>query len=64
MVLQIEILNDNALSFLKNLEQLKWISMKNNAVSATPKPRFSGRLSKKTAKNLHLQLKQMRDENT
>lgn len=62
MVLKIEILNNNALSFLKNLEQLQWISVKDDAAPKTPKPRFAGRLSKKTAENLHLQTQQMRDE--
>ena len=62
MVLKIEILNNNALSFLKNLEQLQWISVNTDAAPKTPKPRFAGRLSKKTAENLHLQAQQVRNE--
>jgi hypothetical protein len=39
MVLQIEILNDNALGFLKNLEELKWIILKeNDSETVNPKP--------------------------
>lgn len=61
----IEILNEKALKLLISLEEMHLIRLIKNPSSEIKTPQkksFGGRISKKTANDLHNQLKEMRNE--
>ncbi len=61
----IEILNENALKLLISLEEMhliRLIKTPSSDIKTPQKKSFGGRISKKTANDLHSQLKEMRNE--
>ncbi|TAK49529.1 MAG: hypothetical protein EPO28_00675 [Saprospiraceae bacterium] len=66
MTITVELLQEEALALLRNLERLKILKLllpeKQPAGKTTRKSRFAGRISPATAKQLHQQLAQMREE--
>jgi hypothetical protein len=61
----IEIINDIAIQFLQNLENLKVIKMVNDKTDTSkqkPSKRFSGCISKEKADELQLELNKMKNE--
>ena len=64
MEIIIEIQNNNVLPLLKELEKLQWIKLKQPSVRRTESlaQKFAGKLSDKTAEELHEHIAKSRNE--
>ncbi len=61
-IITVELLSDHALSLLQQLERLKVLRLVTDKKTETPKRRWAGSISKKTANKMLKKLDQSRSE--